>query len=139
MRKDTVDEIAKVYPQASLTPVPTSSICTHMLETTWKLRVSEEELKTWKAYAAERGMILSEWVRDTLNTASEQAPIPVSVKAPSKRVDKDAPKAIPVCECGHRRADHGGFGTACTGELGSCKCQSFAEAQPIASQTTPPH
>src|SRR6266404_6671194 len=43
-------------PTNILTSVPTTGICTHMgFDTTWKLRVSEEELHEWKQRSAADG------------------------------------------------------------------------------------
>jgi|SRR5579863_555970 len=71
-RRHFVSDVAlpsNFVPTNPLISVPTSGICTPMLDTTWKLRVSENELTEWKAMAAERGMLLSEWIRSCCNAA----------------------------------------------------------------------
>ena len=61
-------------PTNLLTCTHKQSICTHMLDKEWKLRVSEQELSEWKAAAAEEGMLLSEWIREVCNGEIQASP-----------------------------------------------------------------
>lgn len=54
-------------PTKYLNHVPTYAICTHMLNKTLKLRVSEEEVERWAVYAKEVGKGLSAWIRSCCN------------------------------------------------------------------------
>jgi len=114
--------------------VPTNAlkcaIRTHMLDTTWKLRVSAEELELWKAEAARAGMLVSEWIREQCNAAAS-SPIPgvredVGVRAPERRepvavepVYRESERKLawnetPKAEAGARQCPHGiGSGWAC--------------------------
>jgi hypothetical protein len=112
-----------------------------MLDVTWKLRVSQDELESWKATAAHNGVMLSEWVRETLNSecytpravgdviSGNESRKPKASKkvAKSETQHQSVAKSlgIALCECGHRRGLHTDRGDACSGELGMCKCSGW--------------
>ena len=71
-----------------------------MLNTTWKLRVSEEDLAEWKVQAAESGMLLSEWIRARCNVKigdGIKAFLPTAVAVEGREVPK---KLVKACEHG---------------------------------------
>ena len=100
----------ELYPQNTLQSVPTSATCTHMLDTTWKLRVSAEELDKWKVEAERDGKLLSEWIREQCNAACEDNRVPdvrpeVAIPVPARRELVTAvatpPSGKPIKMCVH--------------------------------------
>lgn len=113
-------------PTNHLTSVPTSDICTHMLNVTWKLRVSEEELGQWKEKAAKSGMLLSEWIRAKCNGSSEHKEVRESraVSTSSRREPVTAEPLVGICaNCEHKKTRHGGFKGCCQED--NCLCAGF--------------
>jgi hypothetical protein len=129
-----------LYPRNVLTYVPTIDRCTHMgLGTTWKLRVSEEELSEWKQSALGQGKLLSEWIREQCNEGVHGVPedhrVPKVRKGGEVRAGGGREPAAggavvqhttggDVCMgCEHARIKHRGFKTACQAE--NCLCGGF--------------
>jgi len=46
-----------------------------MKSTTWKLRLTEEELAEWKAQAANEAMTLAAWIREKCNDGCNGSPV----------------------------------------------------------------
>jgi hypothetical protein len=122
-----------------LISVRTSATHPYMKTARWELRIEPEELTEWKAMAAERGMLLSEWIRSCCNgagpsTARRIEEIEGSARISDVRQDAAVPAAkgresvaVPspgICaNCEHRRSKHGGFGSACQED--NCLCSGF--------------
>jgi len=115
-----------------------------MLEKTWKLRVSAEELSTWKEEAAKRGVLLSEWIRKKCNDdklphkpgmpewpgAAEDVPRDSGVPTSKRRepsavgITKLSVPAPDICaNCEHKKSRHGGWGKCCQED--NCLCERF--------------
>ena len=110
-----------------------------MMNTTWKLRLSEEELGRWKRAAAVRGQLLSEWVRENCEAGADADLEEGHHKLPdvsrTAKVREDGgresvsvesvpgiPKPIDKCMCGDTYEQHY-HGHSCQAKL--CQCRIF--------------
>jgi hypothetical protein len=101
------------------------------MDTTWKLRLSEGELESWKACAAGDGKLLSEWIRELCNGEVEAHR--VSDVSRTRKVRKDAGREsvpgrsvekLPVCaNCDHKKSRHRDAKGVCQED--NCLCGSF--------------
>lgn len=108
-----------------------------MMNTTWKLRLSTEELESWKTAAAAEGKLLSEWVRESCN--GEAAGYETEPKKLGNRKDVSGAKNVPAdtgrkptasgvpahlcANCEHAKSKHWGFRGACQSD--NCLCPGF--------------
>ena len=110
-----------------------------MLNITWKLRVSAEELEAWKVAAGSDGEILSVWIRNQCNEAASAVDKPSPevlekvigkgewgdpVRRVTERVaEKEQPNPMACANCDHLKSKHGGFKGACQAD--TCLCGGF--------------
>ncbi len=74
-----------------------------MKQARFELRLTEEELKGWRAKAAEAGMLLASWIRErcneTLEMVSVEAEKPVKAVIPPSPGFWTPPAHDKTCQC----------------------------------------